>query len=58
MKYKIQTFANFKAVVDYCKKHEEASGVMEEELKICQEMVQLLPVKIEKMRRERIMDQL
>lgn len=50
--YKIQTYANFKAVVDYCQRHEEASGVVQEELKICQEMVRLLPVKIEKMRRE------
>ena len=50
--YKIQTYANFKAVVEYCKRNEEAAGVVQDELKICQEMVRLLPVKIEKMRRE------
>ncbi|TRY63637.1 hypothetical protein TCAL_00816 [Tigriopus californicus] len=51
-KNKLQVYYYFKKIVDYCQSHPEAEGVVAEELPLCQEMVRLLPVKIEKMKAE------
>ena len=42
----------YREIVDYCDKHELAAKAMEEEVEVCREMVRLLPVKMERMRRE------
>lgn len=52
LKNKMQTFCCYKHVVDYCHKNPEAANAMKAELPLCQEMVQLLPMKIQKMQRE------
>ena len=52
LKDKIASFCYYKQVVDYCKTHPEAAELMEAELPLCQEMVQLLPLKIDRMRQE------
>lgn len=52
LKNKVQTFCCYKQVVDYCSRHPEAAHLMENELPLCQEMVILLPVKIDKMQKE------
>eukprot|EP00088_Acartia_fossae_P034425 TRINITY_DN35355_c0_g1_i2.p1 TRINITY_DN35355_c0_g1~~TRINITY_DN35355_c0_g1_i2.p1 ORF type:complete len:293 (-),score=53.91 TRINITY_DN35355_c0_g1_i2:46-924(-) len=46
-----QTYEAYKSIVDYCKKHPEALEKVEEELSACSEMVKLLPVKMEQIRR-------
>ncbi len=50
LRNKMQAYLHFKAIVDYCAQHKEAVGVVAAELPICQDMVRLLPVKIEKMK--------
>ena len=48
----LATFAAYKAIVDYCEAHPVAAEVMEGEVEVCREMVRLMPVRIEKLRRE------
>jgi tetratricopeptide (TPR) repeat protein len=48
---KMQTYCCYKHVVNYCKKHPEAADCMQAELPLCEEMVILLPMKLEKMQR-------
>lgn len=52
LKNKVQVYCYFKEIVDYCQNHPEVKEVVSEELPLCQEMVRLLPVKIEKMKAE------
>jgi len=46
----LTTFTSYQQIVDYCKKHEDAAKALEEEYEVCQEMVRLLPIKINKIR--------
>ena len=48
----LATFAAYKAIVDYCEAHPVAAEVMSGEVEVCREMVRLMPVRIEKLRRE------
>jgi hypothetical protein len=41
---------NYKFLVDYCKCHPNAVEIVKTELEVCQEMVQLLPMKMERYR--------
>jgi len=47
----LTTFTSYKAIVDYCTRNEDGAKAMEEEFEVCQEMVRLLPVKIDKIRK-------
>ena len=49
---KMQTYLSYKHVVDYCKTNPEAKNYIEQELSICEEMVLLLPRKLQKMQQE------
>ena len=49
---KMQTYLSYKHVVDYCKTNPEAKDYIEQELSICEEMVLLLPRKLQKMQQE------
>lgn len=42
----------YQYVIDYCKKYPKAAECMRTELEVCEEMVQLLPLKMEKIRQE------
>ncbi|XP_061172877.1 KIF-binding protein-like [Saccostrea echinata] len=42
----------YQYVIDYCKQHPKAAECMRTELEVCEEMVQLLPLKMEKIRQE------
>lgn len=52
LRNKMHTYCCYKFVVDYCKRNPEAGELMKDELPICQEMVVLLPRKIQKMQQE------
>ena len=52
IKNKLQSYCHFKTIVDYCSKHGEIEEVMQNELPICKELVQLMPIKIQRMKRE------
>ena len=52
IKNKLQSYCHFKTIVDYCASHEGMDEIMKNELPICKELVQLMPVKIQKMKRE------
>ena len=52
IKQKMQSFCYYKQIVDYCQLHPEAQVVLEHEFPICQELVILLPRKIQKMQQE------
>ena len=52
IKNKLQSYCHFKTIVDYCAKHSEIEEVMQNELPICKELVQLMPIKIQRMKRE------
>jgi len=43
---------HFQEIVDYCQRNPSAAGVVSKELVLCQEMVTLLPIKIQKMKME------
>lgn len=45
------TYMAYKKIVDYCEKNPEAKEKVGEELEACAEMVRLLPVKMEKVKR-------
>ncbi|XP_068204500.1 KIF-binding protein-like [Palaemon carinicauda] len=47
-----QSLQNYKRVVEYCDKNKECEPIMAQELAICREMVQLLPLKMEQMRNQ------
>ncbi|KAL8611151.1 hypothetical protein ACOMHN_064441 [Nucella lapillus] len=47
-----KSMESYKCVVDYCQRHPEAKGEVEKELTLCQELAALLPLKMEKVRRE------
>ena len=49
---KLESLKYFKFVVDYCQTHPEAEVLFASELAICKELVQLLPVKIQRMKLE------
>ncbi|GBP73545.1 KIF1-binding protein [Eumeta japonica] len=44
----IKSLESYKIVVDICKKDENAACLMQEEYSLCQEMVNILPIKIKK----------
>ncbi|XP_050740456.1 KIF-binding protein-like isoform X1 [Eriocheir sinensis] len=46
----IQSLQNYKRLVEYCDRHPDSQSVMAQELAICREMVQLLPLKVEQYR--------
>ena len=52
IKNKLQSYCHFKTIVDYCSAHDGMDEVMKNELPICKELVQLMPVKIQKMKRD------
>ena len=52
IKNKLQTMAYFQRVVDYCDRNPDAENVVSGELPLCREMVKLLPIQIEKIRRQ------
>ena len=52
LKNKVQQYMWFRHVVDYCKEHPDAAEMVSGELSVCEEMVKLLPIKIERMRME------
>ena len=45
------SFARYKEIVDYCEANQHGRAAIDEEFEICQEMVRLLPVKVESIRR-------
>lgn len=45
-----QSLQNYKRIVEYCDKHTHCQPIMAQELAICREMVQLLPLKMEQFR--------
>ncbi|XP_069177334.1 KIF-binding protein-like isoform X1 [Procambarus clarkii] len=45
-----QSLQNYKRLVEYCDKNPECQSVMAQELAVCREMVQLLPLKMEQIR--------
>lgn len=45
-----QSLTNYKRVVSYCDNNPECQQIMAQELAICREMVQLLPLKMERVR--------
>lgn len=47
-----KTEACYQYIVDYCKRHHKAAECMHAELEVCEEMVALLPLKMEKIRQE------
>ena len=49
---KMQTYFCYNHVVEYCHKHPAATEIMQTELPLCEEMVVLLPRKIQKMQQE------
>ena len=53
IKNKIQTYSFYLHVVDYCRKNPSAKEVMAAELPLCEELVALLPKKIQKMYEEK-----
>ena len=52
LKNKMETYCCYKHVVDYCQKYPEAKELVRTELPLCEEMVMLLPRKIQKMQQE------
>ena len=50
LRNKMQTLSYFKRVVDYCERNPDAETVIPAELPLCREMVNLLPIQIEKIR--------
>ena len=52
LKNKLESYCHFKTIVDYCAKHDDVDEIMANELPLCKELVQLLPVKIQRMKRE------
>ena len=49
---KMQTYFCYNHVVEYCHKNPAAKEIMQTELPLCEEMVVLLPRKIQKMQQE------
>ncbi|CAG9579010.1 unnamed protein product [Danaus chrysippus] len=47
-----KSYDSYQAVVDICKRDQDAAGMMYEEYSLCQEMVNILPLKIKKLERE------
>ena len=45
------SFARYKEIVDYCDTNEHGKAAIDEEFGICEEMVRLLPLKVESIRR-------
>jgi len=52
LRNKMQTYLCYTHVVEYCRKNPKAKEVMQIELPLCEEMVVLLPRKIQKMQQE------
>lgn len=46
------TINAYQFLIDYCETHPEAAEMMKQELRLCKELVDLLPVKIIKLRQE------
>ncbi|KAL2727125.1 hypothetical protein V1478_007403 [Vespula squamosa] len=42
----------YRFVIDYCETHPEAAEIMKQELNLCKEIVNLLPMKVNKLRQE------
>ena len=49
---KMQSYLSYKHVVDYCKANPGSQSSVDQELPICEEMVLLLPRKLQKMQQE------
>ncbi|OWR40798.1 hypothetical protein KGM_207665 [Danaus plexippus plexippus] len=49
-----KSYDSYQAVVDICKRDQEAARMMNEEHSLCQEMVNILPLKIKKLERESV----
>lgn len=47
-----ETYEAYKFIVDYCKNDKEAKNQVSVELVVCEDMVKLLPLKLEKLQRE------
>ncbi|CAK1600688.1 unnamed protein product [Parnassius mnemosyne] len=47
-----KSYDSYQAVVDICKNDEEAAAMMHEEFSLCQEMVNILPIKIKRLENE------
>lgn len=47
-----KSFDSYQAVVDICTNNEDAAVMMQEEFSLCQEMVNILPIKIKRLRLE------
>ena len=52
LKNKMQTYCCYLKIVEYCEKNPTAAECVEVELPLCKEMVSLLPMKIQKMKKE------
>ncbi|KOB74097.1 Uncharacterized protein OBRU01_09902 [Operophtera brumata] len=48
----MKSYESYQAVVDICKSDEDAAAMMKEEFSLCQEMVNILPLKIKKLQAE------
>ena len=47
----VSSYSRYKEIVDYCQSNPHGQAAIEEEFEICQEMVRLLPLKVESIRR-------
>ena len=47
----LTSYSRYKEIVDYCETNPHGKAAIEEEFEICQEMVRLLPLKVESIRR-------
>ena len=47
----LASFTRYKEIQDYCDQHEHGKEALDQEYEICQEMVRLLPLKIESIKR-------
>jgi hypothetical protein len=52
LKNKLQSYCHFKTIVDYCATNEGMEEILKNELPICKELVLLMPVKIQRMKRD------
>ena len=55
LKCKMQTYCCYLKIVEYCEKNPKAAECVEVELPLCKEMISLLPMKIQKMKKELIL---
>ncbi|GAB6029170.1 hypothetical protein CHUAL_004946 [Chamberlinius hualienensis] len=52
IEYLQESMVNYKYVVDYCERHPETASIIQHELSVTKEMVNLLPIKMEKIAAE------